>query len=65
MISHGVNINEKDRSGQTALHYAVRSECVALVELLIKHKAALDTTDSKGQSVIGLAKEMTNPEIMR
>ncbi|EAX88417.1 hypothetical protein TVAG_231630 [Trichomonas vaginalis G3] len=44
-LSHGVNINEKNESGKTALHYAAYYNCKESVEVLISHGANIKEKD--------------------
>ncbi|EAX92479.1 ankyrin repeat protein, putative [Trichomonas vaginalis G3] len=37
LISHGININEKDNNGETALHYAALMNSKEIAILLILH----------------------------
>lgn len=43
-----LNINEKDKLGFTALHYAVTQKKLGMVKLLIKYKASVEVKDSLG-----------------
>ncbi|EAY12313.1 hypothetical protein TVAG_161190 [Trichomonas vaginalis G3] len=42
LISHGANINEKDRNGEAALHIAARENSKETFEVLISHGANID-----------------------
>ncbi|EAY19219.1 hypothetical protein TVAG_214440 [Trichomonas vaginalis G3] len=37
LISHGANVNEKDKDGKAALHIAARKNRKEMAELLISH----------------------------
>jgi hypothetical protein len=55
MIEEGVDVNAKDRYGQTALMLAALRGRTGLVELLIAHGADLDVTAKFGLSALMLA----------
>ena len=48
-IKHGGNVNVSDTSGDTPLHWAVRSGNAKSVELLIKAGARVDAKDNEGR----------------
>ena len=58
-------MNKQDKTGKTALHYAVTSECVGLTKALLKNKASVEVKDNNGQSVLDLAKLSSHQQITR
>ncbi|QPC62822.1 hypothetical protein HYE67_005053 [Fusarium culmorum] len=54
----GIQVDMKGSHGQTALMFAVGSECKPVVELLIKHNANIDIQDEEGvTALIGCVEE--------
>lgn len=45
--------------GTPALHYAVKSEKIPFVRLLLKHGSAVDQTDNMGQTALHWAIELS------
>lgn len=52
LLEHGTKVNVADRTGQTALHYAVGRNNPELVKVLIKAGADVNATDRQGLSVL-------------
>ncbi|KAK8220654.1 ankyrin repeat-containing domain protein [Phyllosticta capitalensis] len=55
LLSHGVGVNEKDYSGATALHEAVRFSNLSIVELSVDHGADIIAPDNDGRTPILVA----------
>jgi hypothetical protein len=55
LLDSGVDINERDRDGNTALHLAVQMRQDAIVRLLLERGALTDVKDSRGKTPIHLA----------
>lgn len=55
LIDRGVNVDARDRHGQTALMIAAHAGHCELVELLIAHRANLNTTAKYGLNALMLA----------
>ncbi|GHU77758.1 hypothetical protein FACS189462_0460 [Spirochaetia bacterium] len=49
-IKGGANVNEQDKKGWSALHYAINYEDVSLIELLLKNGANVDIQDVYGNT---------------
>ena len=45
MIKQGININEKDKYGNTALHHACKRGYIDIVKLLLEHDALMNYND--------------------
>ena len=57
MLKKNRNVNEKNRSGRTALHYAAELGKKKLVDLLLKNGAKKKVTDNNGKTPSQLARE--------
>ncbi|KAF6038604.1 hypothetical protein EB796_003104 [Bugula neritina] len=65
LILNGINLDAQDVHGKTALHYAVASDCVELVKVLLKNKSSVDIKDNNGSTVKDMiTKSSVNPEIV-
>ena len=63
LLNLGININLKDKEGNTALHYAVRKGQIRIIKKLIQRGADVNIPDfKKKKTPVMLAKN--NPEIM-
>ncbi|EAY13227.1 ankyrin repeat protein, putative [Trichomonas vaginalis G3] len=54
-LSNGANINEKDKYGRTALHYAAYFNCKETAELLISHGVNINEKDIDGENALHYA----------
>ncbi len=52
LINLGVNINEKDENGASALHIAILDKGIYTVKLLLNAKPNYNATDNKGRTII-------------
>jgi len=64
-IEAGVDVDSRDRHGQTALMLAAHAGHDAVVAMLIEHGAALDVTAKWGLSALMLAIVAGHPEVAR
>ena len=55
LLSYGFNINLRNSSGATALHFAAHNGCLSIVEYLISHGADVNAVDNNGRSVLDYA----------
>jgi hypothetical protein len=53
----GAEINAKDNSGQTALHFAARDGCEGVVQLLLNYEIDIDAKDHMGKTALYEAAE--------
>lgn len=65
LVTQGANLNFKDTSGETALHYAIRSECFESVKILVEARADLNVKNKNGESPLILAAKNRNSEITK
>jgi RNA polymerase sigma-70 factor (ECF subfamily) len=65
MLVDGVEINAKDAKGRTLLHWAVETDHVEAVRLLLKYGADRTITDRSRKTAYQLAKRRRNPTVLR
>jgi ankyrin repeat protein len=63
ILEHGREVNGPDNS--SALHLAVTGNNLAAVELLVKHDAAVNATDSKGETPFNAAAMAGNIDVVK
>jgi ankyrin repeat protein len=64
MLVDGVEINAKDASGRTLLHWAVENDHVDAVRLLLKYGADRSITDRSRNTAYQLARKRGNPAVL-
>ncbi|KAI8906913.1 ankyrin repeat protein, partial [Gorgonomyces haynaldii] len=64
MIRSGVDINQKDTFGMTALHYAAEEGHLEIVRLLLQ-KGALASVSNHGETPLQLAQDNGHSEICK
>ncbi|KAA6425893.1 MAG: hypothetical protein FRX49_04268 [Trebouxia sp. A1-2] len=64
LVSHGADINARDRQGNTPLHYALKSSFTEAVKLLLDHGAGMDTRSHLGETVLSIAAKHSPPAIV-
>jgi RNA polymerase sigma factor (sigma-70 family) len=64
MIVDGINVNEKDATGKTLLHWAVENNHYEAVVLLLQNKADWTVKDKKGNTCLEYAKKNNNKQII-
>jgi ankyrin repeat protein len=65
MARHAVNVDTKDGTNQTALHWAVRNGHEAVVRLLLKKGAGIDVRDKKGRTALHWAAGSGHEAVVR
>jgi ankyrin repeat protein len=65
LIKEGVDINAKDKDGDTALIYACDQGHAEIVKLLIEAKADVNTIDKDGNTALIAASNQNQPEIVK
>jgi len=62
----GINVNIKDKNGNTLLTYAIKNELVEIPKILLKDtKIDLNAKNSEGDTALALAKKMNQSEIIK
>ncbi|EAY12976.1 hypothetical protein TVAG_405220 [Trichomonas vaginalis G3] len=61
-ISHGANVNEKDKNGETALHFAAIYNSKETIELLISQGANINEKDGNWKTALHVAAENNSKE---
>lgn len=64
LLSRKVQLDSRDKTGMTALHYAVQHGDMELVELLIKHGANLNLPNLDGRHPVHLCSARGHTEIL-
>jgi RNA polymerase sigma-70 factor (ECF subfamily) len=65
MLVDGVEINAKDASGRTLLHWAVENDHAEAVRLLLKYGADRNIPDRSRKTAYQLARKRRNPQVLR
>jgi ankyrin repeat protein len=66
IIGAGVNINEKNEEGWTALHKAAHDQAgTAIIDLLMESGIYIDGKDNRGKTALALAEEKKHNDIVR
>ena len=50
LLSSGVDVDQQDKIGYTALHYAAQNYLLDIALLLLEHKASVDAKDNYGNT---------------
>jgi ankyrin repeat protein len=58
-------VNKKGRAGETALHYAARTEDIALVQLLLDRGANIKAKNNNGRTALHIAVENENTAVVQ
>jgi ankyrin len=61
LVANGASVNAVNRTGQTALHGAVRAGADTIVRFLAEHGAALDIKDRQGRTALDVARDPIRP----
>ncbi|EAY17786.1 hypothetical protein TVAG_016160 [Trichomonas vaginalis G3] len=62
LLSHGASINEKDKYGGTALHFAGQNNCKETAEVLISHGANINEKTNNGETALHFAAKYNSKE---
>lgn len=61
-LSHGIDVNLRDKDGCAALHYAAFGEKVSIIELLISRGADVNAIDNNRKSVLDWTDKNNSPD---
>jgi len=64
LLEKGINVNQQDYMGNTALHYAVDIQKPTLIHRLVKKNASIHIKNNEGLSPLEKAKELKNEDII-
>ncbi len=62
LLSADIDVNAKDTSGRTALHWSAENNNVILIQLLFKRGASIEAMQDTGHTPLHLAVKNNNPE---
>ena len=65
LIGGGINVNQQDHRGVTALMYAAFSGDAEMIRLLLKHGAKKELKDHRGRTAADYADAGRHPEIKK
>jgi len=63
LLEHGININQQDDLGNTALHYAIETKNLNLTHALLSDCADVNIKNNEGKSSLDLANEINDESI--
>ncbi|MBN2440515.1 MAG: sigma-70 family RNA polymerase sigma factor [Spirochaetales bacterium] len=64
MIIDGIDVNERDATGRTLLHWAVENNHTDAVTLILQNGGDSSIKDKSGETPLGAAQKMNNREII-
>jgi ankyrin repeat protein len=65
LLDEGVEVNQRDEYGSTALHWAAQHGSVEMVKVLLSRGADVHLKDKAGEDAIYLAADNGNAEIVQ
>ncbi|XP_058060291.1 uncharacterized protein LOC131210974 [Anopheles bellator] len=65
LLRHGANVQARDTSGHSVLHFAVESKSVPIVRILLRHGAQVGVPDTHGVSPLEVAIEAEHRKLTR
>ena len=64
-IKLGANVNDVNKDGKTALHFAVEGKLAACVRELLENNASYNIEDSSRKTALDYAQEINDSEILK
>jgi ankyrin repeat protein len=55
VLNHGADVNTRDKRHRTALHHAIKTHSLVVIEALIRHGADVNVSDFQGITPLTLA----------
>lgn len=65
LLKKGAKVSEKDKSGQTALMWAVRENCLQVTRVLLENGAKINESDKTGYTPLIIAAQHAKPELIK
>ena len=64
-MKKGLNVNEQDKNGFTSLHFAVQTDTIDTIKILLKYGADVNAKNKFGNIPIMLSNNATSIEIFK
>ncbi|HFE39554.1 MAG TPA: ankyrin repeat domain-containing protein, partial [Gammaproteobacteria bacterium] len=64
LLNYGVNVNARGKKGRTPLMAAIEFNHIGAVKLLLKNNANISAKDDTGKSIMQMAKDNGNQDII-
>ncbi|EAX92680.1 ankyrin repeat protein, putative [Trichomonas vaginalis G3] len=64
LLSHGANVNEKNKYGETVLHKAIKNNNKEMAEFLLSHGANINEKDNLSETALHSAAGKSNKDMI-
>jgi len=65
LLKKGIDVHQKDDTGNTALHYAIQNKNVPLIHELVMHGADITIENNESETALTLAKKLDNSKVLK